>query len=1637
MAGPLAPGASTSVDITLTVTSTSAGDLVNYAEISSATGTTPGGNTLTDIDSTPDGDNTNDPGGVPNSGTDNTINNEGGDEDDHDPALISVDIFDLALVKVVAAGQPSLFVPGDNVTFDITVFNQGTVTAQNIDIIDHIPAGLSLNDANWTAGAGNTATTTIAGPIAAGSSASVSITLTIDTATPASLTNFAEITSAQDGDGNTPTDIDSVGDTDPNNDTIVDDETGNGGGDEDDSDIAVIEVGCSNDAGDVPQTPEVICYNDLVTVASTGSNLQPGAGLFYALHDAANSVGNILAVNQNGSFTNNGDYAYNTQYYISSVAAADVNGAPDLTDPCLDVTLPGTPVVFLAPVEGIVSGTACDDVTGETTVSYSFSGGLPAYDGSSFTLSGSGSGSSTNGQTLTLTFSEGAGSYEVNAVDGNGCSADLTGSYNCDGCNNAPGTPNGAQFVCSGANVNGYVSDAVIDRGMMTYALHDGSTSVGTIYGLSDNSQFDNDGSYPTNVQLYISSIVGPDNDGDGVPDLDDPCTVVQLPGSPVVFLTPIVGTASTTCDDVSGTTTVTYSFSGGLPAFDGSSYTYTGADGSGTLTGSGAGSYNISATDGAGCSGNIAGDYTCTQEVFDLALIKEISAGQATPIYPGDDVTFTITVTNQGTIAASNFTITDYIPAGMILNDTDWTASGADATITMAGPLDPGASTTVDITLTVTSTSAGDLINYAEISSATGVTPGGATVTDIDSTPDNINGNDSGGLPNSASDNSIGGDGSGTPGIGVGEVDEDDHDPALISVDVFDLAIAKDLAPDTPSTLLPGDNVTFVVTVTNEGTVGAQNIDLVDYIPAGLTLNDAAWTLQTDGTATNSIPGPIAAGGSASVNITFTIDAGFSGQIRNVVEIAGAEDENGNTPDDIDSTPGNGDNGEDDVDDAIINVAVFDLALMKVLAPGQATLFVPGDDVTFTITVYNQGTVDASNVELIDHIPAGLTLNDAGWTAGAGNTATTTIAGPIAAGSSASVNITVTVATSAPGDLTNFAEITSAQDPNGNTPTDVDSTGDTDPNNDTIVDNEINNGGGDEDDSDIAVIAVGCSNDAGDVPQDPVTLCYGQTIAVVSTGSSLADGAGLFYALHDAANAVGNIIAVNQTGSFINDGSYTYGVQYYVSPVAAQVVNGGPDLTDPCLDVTLPGTPVIFYGPLEIVPGAVNCDMVTGEYTVAYTITGGSGSYTISGDYNGSTTGEGFSFVDSDGAIIFSVVDSAGCTANENSPYMCMGCDNNPGILQPFNEPICYGSSYGFSAVGANAQSGSVLYYVLTDNASGIGTVYEANTTGAFVHDGNPAYPTNTPLYVYSVVGPLGSMGYPDLSNPCTVVSNPPAAVGFLEPVAINHNYICDNSVGEVIITFDVSGGGPAFPGSGHSYTVTGTYNGVVTPGQVITVGPLIDGESYVINVVSDGKGCTASYVSPPLQCDKLPVELISFEGEVQENGNYLKWITATEINNEFFTMERSNDGGQSFVKIGNAIEGAGTTSNQNNYDLLDREAPSGTSVYKLSQTDFDGTTVVVGYVELTRGEATLAIIDIYPIPVDNLMNIQFSSNTDSDVSISITDMLGRTIYSQLQDVNMDLNELQISSDSFSPGVYFLSIESADYMVTQKFVKE
>ena len=293
----------------------------------------------------------------------------------------------------------------------------------------------------------------------------------------------------------------------------------------------------------------------------------------------------------------------------------------------------------------------------------------------------------------------------------------------------------------------------------------------------------------------------------------------------------------------------------------------------------------------------------------------------------------------------------------------------------------------------------------------------------------------------------------------------EDDEDDEPLTVNQsFDLALLTTLATGQSAVVNAGDTVDFTITVVNQGTLDATNTEIVDYVPSDMSFNPSYNTSAQTGNvgdwnadSTYVIPS-LAAGDTVRVNIRLVVDSSFMGtSIQNWVEISADSD------DDIDSTPdkidGNGtgestDNeddqieedgtvagqDEDDHDQAAVTVTqAFDLALTKALATGQSATVNAGDTVDFTITVTNEGTLDAVNTEISDRVPAGLNFNAAMNTsamtgnAGDWNADSTYVIPSILAGASASVNIRLVVDASFMGtSLTNIAEITndSGDDP-------------------------------------------------------------------------------------------------------------------------------------------------------------------------------------------------------------------------------------------------------------------------------------------------------------------------------------------------------------------------------------------------------------------------------------------------------------------------------------------------------------------------------------------------------------------------------------------------------------------------------
>jgi len=268
-----------------------------------------------------------------------------------------------------------------------------------------------------------------------------------------------------------------------------------------------------------------------------------------------------------------------------------------------------------------------------------------------------------------------------------------------------------------------------------------------------------------------------------------------------------------------------------------------------------------------------------------------------------------------------------------------------------------------------------------------------------------------------------------------------------------------------TPAPYMPGSTVQFTITVYNQGTLDAYDVDVADYSPTGMSV--PTLVAGQMGVSENA-PGDwtidfVGAGLSTSIEVEAVIDAMFMGtSLINDAEITGGSDTDGgvDTPD-ADSMPGDNstpndtpnDNdtadtdGGDDQDPAEIMIGqIFDLALVKTMNLGLSdSPIVPGSTVVFDITVHNQGSLDAFNIGVNDYIPEGLSLADANWTETTGVAALNTLIPSIPAGSDETVMITFTVDADFMGtSITNNAEISEADDDMDSTnlpPTDVDST--------------------------------------------------------------------------------------------------------------------------------------------------------------------------------------------------------------------------------------------------------------------------------------------------------------------------------------------------------------------------------------------------------------------------------------------------------------------------------------------------------------------------------------------------------------------------------------------------------------------
>jgi hypothetical protein len=175
------------------------------------------------------------------------------------------------------------------------------------------------------------------------------------------------------------------------------------------------------------------------------------------------------------------------------------------------------------------------------------------------------------------------------------------------------------------------------------------------------------------------------------------------------------------------------------------------------------------------------------------------------------------------------------------------------------------------------------------------------------------------------------------------------------------------------------------------------------------------------------------------------------------------------------------------------------------------------------------------------------------------------------------------------------------------------------------------------------------------------------------------------------------------------------------------------------------------------------------------------------------------------------------------------------------------------------------------------------------------------------------------------------------------------------------------------------------------------------------------------------LPIELISFTAEVVNNEVILKWATASEVNNHFFTIQRSKSA-EKWEDI-ETIEGAGNSQVRINYETSDGMPYQGVSYYRLKQTDFDGTSTYSFFkrVQIDGGYQLKA----FPNPTTGKLSVV------TGFSLELNDIrLMNSIGQQMPIVVTKLGaEAEIEGQNLPAGIYILQVRKGFWQQSLRIV--
>ncbi|MER2997063.1 T9SS type A sorting domain-containing protein [Pontibacter populi] len=192
---------------------------------------------------------------------------------------------------------------------------------------------------------------------------------------------------------------------------------------------------------------------------------------------------------------------------------------------------------------------------------------------------------------------------------------------------------------------------------------------------------------------------------------------------------------------------------------------------------------------------------------------------------------------------------------------------------------------------------------------------------------------------------------------------------------------------------------------------------------------------------------------------------------------------------------------------------------------------------------------------------------------------------------------------------------------------------------------------------------------------------------------------------------------------------------------------------------------------------------------------------------------------------------------------------------------------------------------------------------------------------------------------------------------------------------------------------------------------------------------------IRPP-DITPLPVELISFTATTDLKGVLLNWVTASELDNDRFEIERSEDG-KVFSMIG-TVAGNGTSNRKIKYSFTDTKPLPEVSYYRLKQVDFDGTHKYSKTINVKNKTLTAnTILEAYPNPFSEKLFVTITAPATEEATLTLYNLQGRQLQTIKTTLERGMNNYDLDTQQLARGIYIIRITGNNSDVSVKVLKK